>query len=35
MAEVYAAAERRASDEFPSVLKPGQRGWVKTKGGGG
>lgn len=31
MAEVYAAAERRASDEFPSVLKPGQRGWVRSR----
>ena len=31
MAEVYAAAERRASDEFPSVLKPEQRGWVKGR----
>lgn len=31
MSEVYAAAERRASDEFPSVLKPAQRGWVKAR----
>jgi uncharacterized protein len=31
MAAVYAAAERKASDEFPSVLKPEQRGWVKGR----
>ena len=31
MAEVYSAAERKASDEFPSVLKPEQRGWVKGR----
>ena len=31
MAEVYAAAERKASDEFPSVLKPEQRGWAKGR----
>ena len=31
MAEIYAAAERKASDEFPSVLKPEQRGWVKGR----
>lgn len=31
MAEVYAAAERKASDEFPSVLKPEQRGWVRGR----
>lgn len=31
MAEVYAAAERKAGNEFPSVLKPEQRGWVKGR----
>lgn len=31
MAEVYAAAERKASNEFPSVLKPEQRGWAKGR----
>jgi len=31
MAEVYAAAEPKASNEFPSVLKPEQRGWVKGR----
>ncbi|HEU6456310.1 MAG TPA: MliC family protein [Roseateles sp.] len=31
MAEVYAAAERKAANEFPSLLKPEQRGWVKGR----
>jgi uncharacterized protein len=31
MAAVYAAAEPKASDEFPSILKPEQRGWVKGR----
>lgn len=33
MAEVYAAAERKASNEFPLVLKPEQRNWTKTRNG--
>lgn len=31
MADVYAAAERKASNEFPMTLKPEQRGWVKGR----
>ena len=33
MAAVYAAAEQKASNEFPLVLKPEQRGWVKGRNG--
>lgn len=33
MAAVYAAAEQKASNEFPLVLKPEQRNWTKTRNG--
>lgn len=31
MADVYAAAEHKASNEFPMTLRPEQRGWVKGR----
>ena len=33
MAAVYVAAEQKASNEFPLVLKPEQRNWTKTRNG--
>lgn len=33
MAAVYAAAEEKASNEFPLVLKPEQRNWTRNRNG--